>query len=152
MEPTCIRNAKVSAFSTTALIEDNTERFDDNGCVTDADGNAFDKNGKFVGRTWEAVRDELTWELSTAYGIDFFKIDRMTAAGMLKAKDITNELLLSPDFKFVPNPARAPKPWPKFDDEEIVDEELEREIERATEEAIAEMVAEDDWDDDNDTL
>jgi hypothetical protein len=149
---TTVRTKKVSASATSALIDDDDELLDDNGCITDADGNAYDKNGKFLGRTWEVVRDELTWKLSEVYGVDFFKVDRMKAAGMLKEKDITNELLLSPEFKFVPNPALAPKPWPKSDSDEVIDEALEREIKRATEEAIAEMIAEDDWEDENDTL
>jgi hypothetical protein len=148
MEPTCIKNTRISARRTTPLIDDNSELLDDDGYVTDANGNVFDRNGKLVGRTWEVVRHELTWKLSTAYGVDFFKVDRMREAGLLKDKDVTNELLLSPDFKFVPNPALAPTPWPKSDNEEEVDEELECEIEQAMNEAVADMVAEDDWEDD----
>ena len=152
MEPTCIKNARVSAFNTTPLIDDDLELLDDDRCVIDADGNVFDQNGKFIGYTWEAVRDELTRKMSEEYGVDFFKVDRMKASGMLKEKDITNELLLSSEFKYEPDPALAPKPWPESDDEEEVDEELEREIQRAMKEAVAEMLAEDDWEDENNNL
>jgi hypothetical protein len=151
MEPACAKNAKISVPTTSSLTDAAAELFN-NEYIIDADGNTFDKNGKFTGRTWEAVRNELTWEMSEAYGVDFFKVNRMREAGMLQEKDITNELLLSSEFKFVPNPALAPKPWPKSNSDEVIDEELEREIERATEEAIAEMIAEDDWEDEPDTL
>jgi hypothetical protein len=155
MEPTCIKNTRIFALGTTSLIDDDAELFnddielsDDDEYVTDANGNVFDKNGKLIGRTWEVVRHELTWKLSTAYGVDFFKVARLRETGVLKDTDVTNELLLSPDFKFIPNPALAPTPWPKSDNEEEVDEELEREIKQAMNEAVAEMVAEDDWEDD----
>jgi hypothetical protein len=148
MESACTKTAKVSALTTDTLIEDDTALLESDGWVTDADGNTFDENGKFIGRTWEAVRYALTWKMSEAYGVDFFKVDRMREAGLLKDKDVTNELLLSPDFRFVPNPALAPKPWPESNNEEEVDEELEREIKYAMNEAVAGMVAEDDWEDD----
>ncbi|MDR3184578.1 MAG: hypothetical protein LBT49_04145 [Prevotellaceae bacterium] len=171
MESTCIKNAKVSPLNATALLDDDAEQFnDDTGLsdadewVTDAHGNVFDKNGKLVGYTWEAVRERLTRKMSEAYGVDFFKVDRMKEAGLLKEKDITNELLLSPEFKYEPYPGFTPTPPrkpvtndPEWDaameeviaalenDDSEIDEELEREIKRATEEAIAKMVAEDDW-------
>jgi hypothetical protein len=148
---TTVCTKKVSALASTALIDDNAGLFDNDGYVVDADSNVFDKNGKFIGRTWEAVRDELTWKMSEAHGVDFFKIDRMLEAGVLKDEDITNEVL-SLDFKFVPNPALAPKPWPTPTDGEEDDEELEREIKQAMAEAVAGMVAEDDWDDEDNTL
>jgi hypothetical protein len=110
MEPACIKNARVSAFNTTPLIDDDLELLDDGRCVIDADGNVFDQNGKFIGYTWEAVRDELTRKMSEEYGVDFFKVDRMKASGMLKEKDITNELLLSSEFKYEPYPGFKPTP------------------------------------------
>jgi hypothetical protein len=147
MEPTCIKNAKVSIPDTTLLPDEDIALSDNNEWVTDADGNVFDKNGKLVGYTMEAIVYALDQQLSEAYGVDFHKVTRMREAGLLKEKDVTNELLLSPEFKYVPNPALVSKPWLEPDDNEEVDEELEREIKRATEEAIAEMVAEDDWED-----
>jgi hypothetical protein len=179
MKAARIKNAKISTFNTPTpigddmdMLDDNTEQSDVDKWVTDANGNVFDENGKLVGHTWESVRYELTWKLSVAYGVDFFKVDRMREAGLLKEKDITNELLLSPDFKYEPYPGFKPAPPQKpvtndpewdaavkemieameSDDEETVDEELEREIKRATEEAIDKMIAEDDWEDEHDTL
>jgi hypothetical protein len=155
MESARTKTAKVSAFATAPLIDDDDELFNDDTelsdadeWVTDADGNVFDKNGKLIGYTWEEVRYELTRKLSEAYGVDFFKVDRMREGGLLKDKDVTNELLLSPEFKYEPYPGFKPKPWPKPDNEEEVDEELEREIKQAMKEAVAEMVVEDDWEDD----
>jgi hypothetical protein len=166
MKPTCIKNAKVSIPDATLLPDDDIALSDDNEWVTDADGNVFDKNGKLVGYTWEAVRERLTRKMSEAYGVDFFKVTRMREIGLLKEKDTTNELLLSPEFKYEPYPGFKPTPPqkpvtndPEWDaameeviaalenDDSEIDEELEREIKRATEKAIAQMVAEDDWED-----
>jgi hypothetical protein len=117
MESACTKTAKVSTFASAPLIDDTAELFnndielsDNDRLVTDADGNVFDKNGKLIGHTWEVVRERLTRQLSEAYGVDFFKVDRMREAGLLKAKDVTNELLLSPEFKYEPYPGFKPTP------------------------------------------
>jgi hypothetical protein len=92
------------------LLTDNHPARLDDELIIDANGNAYDKNGAFVGRTWDVVQDELTWKLSEAYGVDFFKVDRMIASGELKEDELTNELLLSPEFKFEPYPGFKPAP------------------------------------------
>jgi hypothetical protein len=71
-------------------------------------GIPLDEHGEPIGTPWEEVRDELTRKMSEAYGVDFFKVDRMREAGLLKEKDITNELLLSPEFKYEPYPGFKP--------------------------------------------
>jgi hypothetical protein len=68
----------------------------------------LDEHGKPIGIPWEEVRDELTRKFSEAYGVDFFKVDRMREAGLLKDKDVTNELLMSPEFKYEPYPGFKP--------------------------------------------
>jgi hypothetical protein len=115
MEPTCIKNTRISARSTTPLIDDDAELFnadielsDDDGYVTDANGNVFDKNGKLIGYTWEEVAYAIDQQLSEAYGVDFHKVARLREAGVLKDKDVTNELLLSPEFKYEPYPGFKP--------------------------------------------
>jgi hypothetical protein len=172
MESACTKTAKVSTFATAPLIDDDDELFNDDielsdadEWVTDADGNVFNKNGKLVGYTMEAIVYALDQQLSEAYGVDFHKVTRMQEAGLLKEKDITNELLLSPGFKYEPYPGFKPTPPqkpatndPEWDaameeviaalenDDDEVDEELEREIKQAMKEAVVEMVAEDDFD------
>ena len=105
----------------------------------------LDEHGQPIGYTLEEFAYALTWKLSEAYGVDFFKMDRLIKTGELKKKDVTNELLLSPAFKFVPDPALSPDLWPKRGRDEVDDDELEREIQCAMKEAVAEMVAEDNW-------
>jgi hypothetical protein len=73
-------------------------------------GIPLDEHGEPIGTPWEEVQYELTRKLSEAYGVDFFKVTRLREAGLLKDKDVTNELLLSPDFKYEPYPGFKPTP------------------------------------------
>jgi hypothetical protein len=72
-----------------------------------------DENGKPIGRLWKDVRYDLEQELSEATGIDFHKIQEMKEAGLLDVDEVTDEMLLSPEFKYEPYPGFKPKPKPE---------------------------------------
>jgi hypothetical protein len=71
-----------------------------------------DENGDPIGYTLEEVFAEVDRNLSEAYGVDFAKVDRLIASGELNEDEITNELLLRPEFKYEPYPGFKPKPLP----------------------------------------
>ncbi|MDR3350754.1 MAG: hypothetical protein LBN98_03770 [Prevotellaceae bacterium] len=74
----------------------------------------LDEHDPSIGTPWEVVQERLTRKLSEAYGVDFFKVTRMREAGLLKDKDVTNKLLLSPEFKYEPYPGFKPTPPQKL--------------------------------------
>jgi hypothetical protein len=73
---------------------------------------AYDANGVPTGYTVEEVFAEVDKNLSEAYGIDFAKVTRLVDSGELSEDEVTNELLLSPEFKYEPYPGFKPKPLP----------------------------------------
>jgi hypothetical protein len=73
-------------------------------------GISTDRHDEKAGTPWEEVQERLTRKLSEAYGVDFFKVTRLRETGVLKNKDVTNELLLSPEFKYEPYPGFKPTP------------------------------------------
>jgi hypothetical protein len=77
---------------------------------SDNPGIPLDEYGEPIGTPWEEVQERFTRKLSERFGIDFFKVTRLREAGLLKDKDVTNELLLSPEFKYEPYPGFKPTP------------------------------------------
>jgi hypothetical protein len=69
-----------------------------------------DENGVPIGFSVEEVFEGIDRELSEWYGVDFMKVDRMIEAGELREEDLTNELLLSPEFEYKPYPDFKPTP------------------------------------------
>ncbi|MDR0834693.1 MAG: hypothetical protein LBN93_11025 [Candidatus Symbiothrix sp.] len=72
-----------------------------------------DANGKPVGYTLDEVFSEVDHDLSEFYGVDFMKLTRMLDSGVLSMDEVTNEMLLSPKFKYEPYPGFKPKPLPE---------------------------------------
>jgi hypothetical protein len=52
--------------------------------------------------TLEEFEDRLDLKLSEAYGVDFMKVTRLERAGLLNRRNLTNEILESPEFKYEP--------------------------------------------------
>jgi hypothetical protein len=73
-------------------------------------GIPLDENGVPIGHSIEEIEYELDQQLSEAYGVDFHKVTRMRESGELKEEELTNELLLSPAFKYEPYPGFKPAP------------------------------------------
>jgi hypothetical protein len=73
---------------------------------------AYDANGIPTGHTLAEFSSELDRRLSELYGVDFAKITQLVDSGELNEDEITNELLLSPEFKYEPYPGFKPKPLP----------------------------------------
>ncbi|MDR2497241.1 MAG: efflux RND transporter permease subunit [Tannerellaceae bacterium] len=69
----------------------------------------LDENGEPIGYTLEEVFADVDKSLSEAYGVDFAKVSRLVRSGELKEEDITNELLLSAEFEYMPYPGFKPK-------------------------------------------
>lgn len=63
-----------------------------------------DKNGKPIGYTVEEIFAEVDVNLFEAYGVDFAKIMQMLNSGEIKENELTDELLLSSQFKYKPYP------------------------------------------------
>ena len=59
-----------------------------------------DENGNPVGYTLDEVFADVDKTLSNHFGIDFAKVNRRLESGELDNSDITNELLLSPEFEY----------------------------------------------------
>jgi hypothetical protein len=70
----------------------------------------LDESGIPVGHTLDEVFDRVDRNLSEAYGVDFAKVTRLVRSKLLSEDDITNELLLSPEFKYEPYPGFKPRP------------------------------------------
>jgi hypothetical protein len=73
-----------------------------------------DVNGKPIGTPWEEVRNRLNIKLSEAYGVDFTKVSQLIDSGELHDNELTNELLLSSEFKYEPYPDFKPKPRSEY--------------------------------------
>jgi hypothetical protein len=69
-----------------------------------------DENGNPIGHTLDEVFDTLDREWSETSGIDFLKVSRMLRSGELDLDELTDEILLSPEFKYEPYPEFIPKP------------------------------------------
>jgi hypothetical protein len=69
----------------------------------------LDENGVPIGIPWEEIMEEMEVELSETTGVDFRKIREMEEAGLLDLDKATNEMLLSPEFKYEPYPGFKPK-------------------------------------------
>jgi hypothetical protein len=66
------------------------------------------------GTPWEEVLDEINRDMSEVYGVDFAKVTRLINSGEMDENDITNEMLLSPKFKYEPYPGFTPRPRPEY--------------------------------------
>jgi len=71
-----------------------------------------DANGNPIGYTLDEVFAEVDLDLSEHYGVDFAKVNRLIDAGELDLDELTNEVLLSPEYKYEPYPGFKPKPLP----------------------------------------
>jgi hypothetical protein len=71
-----------------------------------------DENGKPIGYTVDEVFAEIDHDLSEHYGVDFAKVSRLINSGELDLDRLTDELLLSPEFKYEPYLGFKPKPLP----------------------------------------
>lgn len=103
METARVKNAKTTAHTTHAVHPEV------GSLHVNMSGAVFDKQDK-PWYTLEEVAYALDQQLSETYGVDFHKVTRLTEVGLLKEKDITNELLLSPEFKYEPYPGFKPTP------------------------------------------
>jgi hypothetical protein len=72
----------------------------------------LDENGVPIGHTMEEVFAKVDYNLSEYYGVDFAKVSRLIDSGELDLDELTNELLLSQNFKYEPYPGFKPKPLP----------------------------------------
>jgi hypothetical protein len=71
-----------------------------------------DENGKPIGYAVDEVFAEIDHDLSEHYGVDFAKVSRLIDSGELDLDELTDKLLLSPEFKYEPYPGFKPKPLP----------------------------------------
>jgi hypothetical protein len=58
-----------------------------------------DENGNPIGTPWEVIRERMYSNLSKHYGVDLAKVSRLIDSGELNEDDLTNELLLGPEFR-----------------------------------------------------
>ncbi|MDR3194265.1 MAG: hypothetical protein LBT76_03100 [Tannerella sp.] len=72
----------------------------------------LDENGVPIGYTVDEVFAEIDHNLSEHYGVDFAKVSLLINSGELDEDELTDEMLLSPEFKYEPYPGFKPKPLP----------------------------------------
>jgi hypothetical protein len=70
-----------------------------------------DEDGEPIGYTPDEVFSEVDEKLSEAYSIDFSKVTRLIDSGELTLDELTDELLLSPEFKYEPHPGFRLEPF-----------------------------------------
>ncbi|MDR3338635.1 MAG: hypothetical protein LBT25_00825 [Candidatus Symbiothrix sp.] len=70
----------------------------------------IDENGVPIGYTVDEVFAEIDHNLSEHYGVDFAKVSLLINSGELDLDELTEELLLGPEFKYEPYPGFKPKP------------------------------------------
>ena len=58
------------------------------------------ENAILIGHTLDEVFAGIDKSLSEAYNVDFFKINKMIDSGELNLDELTNEILLNPEFKY----------------------------------------------------
>lgn len=72
-----------------------------------------DENGNIIGTPWEEVLEKLDRTMSEYYGVDFHKITLMLRSGELSEDEITEELMLGPEFRYEPYPGFTPGTLPE---------------------------------------